>query len=572
MSIYLSIGWRVFLVPLRAVLCYPQLPSLAAASAMLFVPHHAACGLPHPARRHLLQPAGPKDGSSRLSALSNGPLHRHALVSKFWYGGAQPFNAQYDMRRTMAFALANETEKEEEPTCAACEGTPRHDKVDRVSLLIPFYEPELCKIKYTLRSLRQQLPDFFSHVHLAWVSPQSVDDYHGLPVVMELAESIATTTLHDASGFLQQNAESSSAGWMVQQVVKLLIARHVTKDDFYLVLDAKNAFTHPPQAHEFFNSCNQARLTAPMLLSQMPSNHAGWYQASANVLGITDDISEWDMPLSITPALFHTRTVLHLIERVQRSIDLGDRKSYLLARFPSLSALLAGNASKLRRNVTLSQLGEVHDVRRWEITDQDVALLHAVAQRNATEFTMYNLFALHQAPPEQQCAHTVSSDRVLGFEVWRGQSLDAMRAYAAKFGPDADVKMKAAMAFGVQRGALGQAVEEGQASEQEVQSLLQAVFDGAGLLRGGEDLEQLMHCIDGGKADWELPQAFVFDSQESEAPVLNTSLSDSTTNVSTRSPPTSLGDPTTSENTTLRSKPSAKGQPPPPARSGVLGA
>ena len=467
------------------------------------------------------------------------------------------------MRRTMAFALANETTKEEEEeeddTCTEC-GSKSRRNVERVSLLIPFYEPELCKLKYTLRSIHQQLPAFFSHVHLAWVSRQSVQEYHGLPVVMELAESIAPTTMHDASWFLQQSTESSSAGWMVQQVVKLLIARHVTNDDFFLVLDAKNAFTRPPQLHEFFNSCHQARLTAPMRLSDMPSVHASWYQASANVLGITDDISDWDMPLSITPALFHTQTVLSLIERVQRSVDFAGRKSNLLARFPTLSALVAGNASMPRRNVTISTLGEEHDVRRWEVSEQDVALLHAITQRNATEFTMYNLYALRQAAPEQQCAHTVSQNRVLGFEVWRGQSLDPLRGYAAKFAPAADDdKMKPPMTFGVQKGALGQAIEEGQATAQEVQALLQAVFERAKLLRGGEDLEQLMHCIDGGQPDWELPKAFVSEAQESADPTSNVTLSDP--------PPTSesMGNRTQSD-TSMRSEPSAKGQPPPPDR------
>lgn len=304
---------------------------------MLLLPHHAVYALPHPAQRHLLPPDGTTVVRSHLSALGNGASRNHARVSTVWYGGAQlPYHLQYKMPRTMAFALANETNAEEYSTCATCDGMSRPNNVERVSLLIPFYEPELCKLKYSLRSIHQQLPDFFSHVHLAWVSRQSVDDYHGLPIVMNLAESIAPTTLHDASRFLQQSpAESINAGWFTQQAVKLLIARHVSADDFYLVLDAKNAFMRPRHEFEFFNSCHQARLTAPMPVSQMAKIHAEWYQASANVLGIADDISEWDMPLSITPALFHTKTVLNLIEQMERSVDPDhNRKSFLMARFP----------------------------------------------------------------------------------------------------------------------------------------------------------------------------------------------------------------------------------------------
>ena len=105
---------------------------------MLLIPHHATCALPHPARRHLLQPTRPHDISSRLSALGNGSSRKNARVSTFWYGGAlPPFHTQYEMRRTMAFALANETTKEEEEeeddTCTEC-GSKSRRNVERVSL------------------------------------------------------------------------------------------------------------------------------------------------------------------------------------------------------------------------------------------------------------------------------------------------------------------------------------------------------------------------------------------------------------------------------------------------------
>ena len=189
--------------------------------------------------------------------------------------------------------------------CASC--TPREP--GNVALVVPFYERDICKLKYTLRSVASKMAGYFYGVNLAWASSRSVADFPSLPVVLDLASRIAPTRLFDASALQRERAAD---GWVVQQLLKLAIAREINAE-FYLIIDSKNTFFRQSHPYELFTPCNQARLTGQMQVGRMVEPHHTWYLNSAKFLNIQEDITDWDLPLSITPALFRKQTVIELL-------------------------------------------------------------------------------------------------------------------------------------------------------------------------------------------------------------------------------------------------------------------
>ena len=383
----------------------------------------------------------------------------------------------------------------EPSTCASC--TPREP--GNVALVVPFYERDICKLKYTLRSVASKMAGYFYGVNLMWASSRSVDDFPSLPAVLDLASRIAPTRLFDASAL---QTERAADGWVVQQLLKLAIAREINAE-FYLIIDSKNTFFRQSHPYELFTPCNQARLTGQMQVGRMVEPHHTWYLNSAKFLNIQEDITDWDLPLSITPALFRKQTVIELLDYIngfrapERPGDptrevpeapaaepVAEPANWTGLRLAALAALPA--SSRL--------LAQAYDVRTFQLFADDEKLFSALSNGGirVTEFTLYNLFVLtNMATPESRCAHAASRTQSVGYELWRGQPelVERIRIYASRFSLEGDSE-RAALTFGMQAGTCSAGVLSAE-DEFAAASLIHDSFDNAGLLRGGEDPRQV---------------------------------------------------------------------------------
>lgn len=448
-------------------------------------------------------PSPPEQARTLASGSESEQLNRDA---SFWPGGGLSPDIS---EQTMAEVTNQGSGQCFGPHGGTCARQATDDSI--ISLMVPFYEAELCKLKYLLRSIAVHVPRHFAHVHLAWVSPRRIDEFARLPMIMDLANKAARdgATLHDAS-----SETSERAGWIVQQVLKLALSREMPHAEFYVIFDAKNTVMRLPHSFEMFTSCGQARLSGKMPVNKMPQIHRDWYAASAKLLGVTEDISDWNLPLSITPAVFHTQTVRSLLERVSTTARQREEASAHMQKV-ALNASTSADAPLPQHPQVVHHLREgmsggaislldQREYRNWRLEDE--RLLRAFNEQ-ATEFTLYNIFALNLAEKQQQCSHAVTDGQeALGFEIWRGQGIGDLQKYAAHFAPGGD-RATAPLTFGAQKGALKEAVDAGHTSSSELANLIHRLFDNAGLLRGGEDPDQLMRCIDGG--EWDLPGAFV---------------------------------------------------------------
>jgi hypothetical protein len=245
-------------------------------------------------------------------------------------------------------------------SCPVCAPTKRSVP----DVVIPFFERDLCKLKYTAKSISVNDPDHnLGDVYLAWVSLHSVDEFkHDLEEVYESITRTRRVRLIDFSGQITTSAILS--GWFGQQLVKLKIAS-VIPSDYYVVLDAKNTFIKPITANMFFTPCNLAKIQAEYPYDRIPMPHASWYANSAKALNVKKpDHGYW--PASITPVVFHRQTVLDMLASIGEDSNLNS-----LCNGPLCEML--GCKSK-----------DGH---------------------GATEFTMYTLYAYQTAKTE--CIHYV---------------------------------------------------------------------------------------------------------------------------------------------------------------------
>ena len=379
--------------------------------------------------------------------------------------------------------------------CAAC--TPREP--GNVALVVPFYERDICKLKYTLRSVASKMAGYFYGVNLMWASLRSVSDFPSLPVVLDLASRIAPTRLFDASALQRERAAD---GWVVQQLLKLAIAREINAE-FYLIIDSKNTFFRHAHPYELFTPCNQARLTGQMQVGRMVEPHHTWYLNSAKFLNIQEDITDWDLPLSITPALFRKQTVIELLDYIN-GFRAQERSGDPTREVPEAPAAEPAAEPANRTGVRLAALAalpassrllaQAYDVRTFQLFADDEKLFSALSNGGirVTEFTLYNLFVLtNMATPESRCAHAASRTQSVGYELWRGQPelVERIRKYASRFSLEGDSE-RAALTFGMQAGTCSAGVLSAE-DEFAAASLIHDSFDNAGLLRGGEDPRQV---------------------------------------------------------------------------------
>lgn len=109
--------------------------------------------------------------------------------------------------------------------------------------------------------------------------------------------------------------EKTSHGWRDQQIIKLLVARHL-QSDFYLLLDAKNHFVHPALVTDFFVGDQPRTFMRPTLVE--------WLQparASLSAFGVEDETAVQETPPSVTPYMMITGEVVHMVERLESQYD-----------------------------------------------------------------------------------------------------------------------------------------------------------------------------------------------------------------------------------------------------------
>jgi len=188
-------------------------------------------------------------------------------------------------------------------------------------LVIPFFERDLCKLKTTAKSLSVNDPNgMFGDVYLLWVSTKHSSEFSD--ELREAAEAISATHSVQLIEFtdLMEYTDSLS-GWHAQQVLKLKAASLV-KAPYYVVLDSKNTLIRPVEPDDLFTKCNTARIQAQYTADKIPVPHIDWYKASAKALGM-DPPSEGYWPASITPVVFHTQTVLDMLEHIGEKSGIG---------------------------------------------------------------------------------------------------------------------------------------------------------------------------------------------------------------------------------------------------------
>jgi len=283
------------------------------------------------------------------------------------------------------------------PSCAAC--TPKRPMVPDV--IIPTWERDLCKLKYTVRSVAMHDPrHHLGDIRILWVSNKKINDYQDR--LNEIKKSVGankTVYIHD---FEWQVNHFPKSGWFAQQILKLKIAA-IIKSDFYLVLDSKNTVIRDIEADTMFTKCNQAKVFGQYEFDELPGLHADWFKTSAKFLGVPPPTRGY-WPASVTPVLMCRQSVLAMLAQ------LGESSSpYNLCSGPLCDML----------------------------------------DKGATEFTLYLDYAHSRS--DWDCTHSVvrmDYSHDVSLSLWRGAPNNAEKCRNVAAGTQVPVM------FGVQAGAL----------------------------------------------------------------------------------------------------------------------
>lgn len=268
--------------------------------------------------------------------------------------------------------------------CPACRPLLR----SKPSIVVATWERDLCKANLLAKSItRRDSNNHLGDFYLLWVSTQTPYKYQF--ELDQIKDEISKTRAFHLLDFSAQVASPSPAcliwtvggescvspflGWYAQMTLKLKIAA-LMPSDFYLILDSKNAFFNDVEEDTFFTSCNQARVEAEYPLHAMPMPHKTWYERAAKALGIQVS-GDQQFPTSITPAVLNKKTVLDLLAKLNEGTN------------------------------------------PYQFCDGPLCNLFAMG---ATEFTLYNMFALTRGDAECNYDLRKSPDeRPLGIALWR---------------------------------------------------------------------------------------------------------------------------------------------------------
>jgi hypothetical protein len=201
--------------------------------------------------------------------------------------------------------------------CSVCPFCSPEGARQKPTVVIPFFERDLCKMKMTAASISKHDPNHeLGDVALMWLSPHSSSEYAN--VIDDIQASIRESRgvkFHD----FQFHFGSGMPGWYLQQVMKLKAAALV-ETEYYVVLDAKNTFIRDVTPDLFISPCNQGIVYATSEFQWLGEEKQGWYTKSADALGVSlPEGRKWSG--SITPVVMHTKTVLDMLEHLDEGSD-----------------------------------------------------------------------------------------------------------------------------------------------------------------------------------------------------------------------------------------------------------
>lgn len=239
------------------------------------------------------------------------------------------------------------------PACAPKSRTP-------VDVVVPFREEEVCKLKISVKSwMRHDPMHVLGNIYFIWTSLREqlvdyIDDMNEMRKVVE--SNNKKLYILDAS---QQMKRTNMKRWFLQQVVKLKVAAQVNAD-FYLVLDARNAFVVDIKPSTFLTKCNQAAVYADYTWARapaLPKPEDVWYRNAAALFNVSPAAaSRWPAPMP--PLVMHKPTVLDMLTA------LGE----------GLSSLCDGDLC--------ARFGQTEESKR--ITEFTTYLTYALTRKNAS--------------------------------------------------------------------------------------------------------------------------------------------------------------------------------------------
>jgi len=185
---------------------------------------------------------------------------------------------------------------------------------ERLNVMIPVFERDLCKLRATARSIVAHDPDrILGKIFVCWVSGRSRYEF-----ASQLDEITRILEEHGDVEVLEMQLGGMS-GWIAQQSAKLKVASRVLSE-YYIVLDAKNTLLMDIGPETFFTPCNQGKVFGRYDLDNMPTEHRGWFSTAAGVLG--QQVMDWGKwPASVTPMVLHRQTTLDLLSMLGESSD-----------------------------------------------------------------------------------------------------------------------------------------------------------------------------------------------------------------------------------------------------------
>jgi hypothetical protein len=305
------------------------------------------------------------------------------------------------------------------------------------AMVILFYERDLCKMKLLAASITKHDPDLLiGTVHLIWLSTHPPGDFMGdIDSIRNAAAASHTVRFHDCSWMFG----AGMAGWHTQQIVKLK-ASGLVEEDYYVVMDAKNALIRDVKPDTFLTPCYQAKVFADTDFDLLNSEAKKWYFKSSGVLGVgIPPGRKWSA--SITPVVMHTQTVISMLNDLHES--------------PSPQSLCNG-----------ALCGHI--------------------KGGATEFTLYYLYAATKT--DEKCTHQ-EFPRSPAVSMWRGLS-DEKNTWAVT----SATNDPSILIFGGQSGSM-----PGGDAGSRVAGMMQKLFEDAGVHDPSSgSAEAMAACVIGG--------------------------------------------------------------------------
>lgn len=266
--------------------------------------------------------------------------------------------------------------------CPRCRSLAR----SKPALVLATFERDMCKALLLVKSITKHdrnrvLGDF----NLLWVSKESPRTSKA--EIQQMRREVEKTRHFKILDFSRELQDPSSEclvwkagecitwmrGWHAQMALKLKIAT-ILDSEYYVLLDSKNTFFSDVDEHTFFTPCNEAKSWVEHQFGDIPEPHKSWYRKSASFLQWTELESTW-LPASITPALMKRQLVLDMLEFI------GEGTS------------------------------------PYKVCDGPLCKMFGM---EATEFTLYNIFALKRDTKCKEILHTPDeAQRPWSVALWR---------------------------------------------------------------------------------------------------------------------------------------------------------